>query len=91
MSASARERASAKPLRHVRRWLARLVAGQGAEVVGTESRGASNAEPAHSFAYNNSMRSGRFFLTPLAVVHYESSRSALCAHADEHAFSSTLG
>jgi nucleoside-diphosphate-sugar epimerase len=34
----------AKPPRHVPRWLARLVAGEGAVVMGTESRGASNAK-----------------------------------------------
>jgi 2-alkyl-3-oxoalkanoate reductase len=34
----------AKPPRHVPRWLARLVAGQGAVLMGTESRGASNAK-----------------------------------------------
>jgi nucleoside-diphosphate-sugar epimerase len=34
----------AKPPRHVPGWLARLVAGEGAVVMGTESRGASNAK-----------------------------------------------
>lgn len=34
----------AKPPRHVPRWLARLAAGQGAVLMGTESRGASNAK-----------------------------------------------
>lgn len=34
----------AKPPRHIPRWLARLVAGEGAVVMGTESRGASNAK-----------------------------------------------
>jgi nucleoside-diphosphate-sugar epimerase len=34
----------AKPPRHVPRWFARLVAGQGAVMMGTESRGASNAK-----------------------------------------------
>jgi 2-alkyl-3-oxoalkanoate reductase len=34
----------ARPPRHVPRWLARLVAGEGAVVMGTESRGASNAK-----------------------------------------------
>jgi 2-alkyl-3-oxoalkanoate reductase len=34
----------AKPPRHVPRWLARLVAGEAAVVMGTESRGASNAK-----------------------------------------------
>jgi 2-alkyl-3-oxoalkanoate reductase len=34
----------ARPPRHVPRWLARLVAGQGAVLMGTESRGASNAK-----------------------------------------------
>jgi 2-alkyl-3-oxoalkanoate reductase len=34
----------AKPPRHVPRWLARLVAGDAAVVMGTESRGASNAK-----------------------------------------------
>jgi nucleoside-diphosphate-sugar epimerase len=33
----------AQPPRHVPRWLARLVAGEGAVMMGTESRGASNA------------------------------------------------
>jgi len=34
----------ARPPRHVPRWLARLVAGEGAVSMGTESRGASNAK-----------------------------------------------
>jgi nucleoside-diphosphate-sugar epimerase len=34
----------AKPPRHIPRWLARLVAGEGAVMMGTESRGASNAK-----------------------------------------------
>jgi 2-alkyl-3-oxoalkanoate reductase len=34
----------AKPPRHLPRWLARLVAGEGAVLMGTESRGASNAK-----------------------------------------------
>jgi 2-alkyl-3-oxoalkanoate reductase len=34
----------AKPPRHVSRWLARLVAGENAVMMGTESRGASNAK-----------------------------------------------
>lgn len=35
---------SAKPPRHVPRWVARLIAGEGAVVMSTESRGASNAK-----------------------------------------------
>jgi 2-alkyl-3-oxoalkanoate reductase len=34
----------AKPPRHVPRWLARVVAGEGALMMGTEARGASNAK-----------------------------------------------
>ena len=34
----------AKPPRHVPRWLARLIAGEAAVVLGTEARGASNAK-----------------------------------------------
>jgi nucleoside-diphosphate-sugar epimerase len=34
----------AKPPRHVPRWLARLIAGEAAVMIGTESRGASNAK-----------------------------------------------
>jgi hypothetical protein len=34
----------AEPPRHVPRWLARLIAGEGAAMMGTESRGASNAK-----------------------------------------------
>jgi 2-alkyl-3-oxoalkanoate reductase len=34
----------AQPPRHVPRWLARLVAGEGAVMMGTESRGAANAK-----------------------------------------------
>jgi nucleoside-diphosphate-sugar epimerase len=34
----------AKPPRRVPRWLARLVAGEGAMIMGTQSRGASNAK-----------------------------------------------
>jgi 2-alkyl-3-oxoalkanoate reductase len=33
----------AKPPRHMPRWLARLIAGEGGVMMGTESRGASNA------------------------------------------------
>ena len=38
------EALGAKPPRHVPRWLARLFAGEGAVVMGTEARGASNAK-----------------------------------------------
>ena len=34
----------AKPPRHVPRWLARLIAGEAAVMIGTDSRGASNAK-----------------------------------------------
>jgi 2-alkyl-3-oxoalkanoate reductase len=34
----------AKPPRHVPRWLARLIAGEGAVMMGTQARGASNAK-----------------------------------------------
>jgi nucleoside-diphosphate-sugar epimerase len=34
----------AKPPRHVPRWLVRLIAGEAAVIMGTESRGASNAK-----------------------------------------------
>ena len=38
------EALGAKPPRHVPRWLARVVAGEGALMMGTEARGASNAK-----------------------------------------------
>ena len=38
------EALGAKPPRHFPRWLARLVAGEGAVMMGTEARGASNAK-----------------------------------------------
>ncbi len=38
------EALGAKPPRHIPRWLARLVAGEAAVMMGTESRGASNAK-----------------------------------------------
>jgi 2-alkyl-3-oxoalkanoate reductase len=38
------EALGAKPPRHVPRWLARLIAGEGAVMMGTEARGASNAK-----------------------------------------------
>jgi hypothetical protein len=38
------EALGAKPPRHVRRWLAHVVAGAGAVMMGTEVRGASNAK-----------------------------------------------
>jgi nucleoside-diphosphate-sugar epimerase len=38
------EALGAKPPRHVPRWLARLVAGEVVVMMGTESRGASNAK-----------------------------------------------
>jgi len=41
----------AKPPRHVPRWLARLVAGEGAVIMGTESRGASNAKAKREFEW----------------------------------------
>ncbi len=41
----------AKPPRHVPRWLARLVAGEAAVVMGTESRGASNAKAKGQFGW----------------------------------------
>ena len=43
-SRSLAEVLGAKPPRHVPRWLARLVAGEAAVMLGTESRGASNAK-----------------------------------------------
>jgi hypothetical protein len=45
MAAGARERPGrAKPPRYVPRWLALLIAGDGAVMMGTESRGTSNAK-----------------------------------------------
>jgi 2-alkyl-3-oxoalkanoate reductase len=41
----------AKPPRHIPRWLARLVAGEAAVVMGTESRGASNAKAKREFGW----------------------------------------
>ena len=38
------EALGAKPPRHAPRWLARLIAGEAAVVMGTEARGASNAK-----------------------------------------------
>jgi nucleoside-diphosphate-sugar epimerase len=42
----------AKPPRHFPRWLARLVAGEAAVVMGTESRGASNAKAKHELGWS---------------------------------------
>jgi nucleoside-diphosphate-sugar epimerase len=41
----------AKPPRHVPTWVARLVAGEGAVIMGTESRGASNAKAKREFGW----------------------------------------
>jgi nucleoside-diphosphate-sugar epimerase len=41
----------AKPPRHFPRWLARLFAGEAAVVMGTESRGASNAKAKHELGW----------------------------------------
>jgi len=51
----------AKPPRHVARWLARLVAGEAAVMMGTESRGASNAKAKRELGWtlrNPSWRQG---------------------------------
>jgi len=51
----------AKPPRHVPRWLARLVAGEAAVMMGTESRGASNAKAKRELGWtlrNPSWRQG---------------------------------
>jgi nucleoside-diphosphate-sugar epimerase len=45
------ETLGAKPPRHVPRWLARLVAGELAVMMGTESRGASNAKAKREFGW----------------------------------------
>jgi nucleoside-diphosphate-sugar epimerase len=41
----------AKPPRHAPAWLARLVAGEGAVMMGTQSRGASNAKAKRAFGW----------------------------------------
>ncbi len=41
----------AKPPRHVPRWLARLMAGEAAAMMGTEARGASNAKAKHELGW----------------------------------------
>jgi hypothetical protein len=40
-----------KPPRHVPRWLARLVAGEDAVMIGTDARGASNAKAKAEFGW----------------------------------------
>jgi nucleoside-diphosphate-sugar epimerase len=49
----------AKPPRHVPRWLARLVAGEAAVVMGTEARGASNAKARRELGWEPRWRSWR--------------------------------
>lgn len=41
----------AKPPRHAPKWLARLIGGEGATVMGTEARGASNARAKREFGW----------------------------------------
>jgi nucleoside-diphosphate-sugar epimerase len=41
----------AKPPRHAPKWLARLIGGEGATVMGTEARGASNAKAKREFGW----------------------------------------
>src|SRR5262249_54207101 len=41
----------AKPPRRVPRWLARLIAGEAAVIIGTESNGASNAKAKHELGW----------------------------------------
>ena len=48
----------AKPPRHVPRWLARLVAGEAAVMMGTESRGASNAKAKRELGWRCATRAG---------------------------------
>ena len=56
----------AKPPRHVPRWLARLVGGEGAVVTGTEARGASNAKAKRELGWTLRYPSWR---TGFAVVY----------------------
>jgi hypothetical protein len=48
----------AKPPRRVPVWLARLIAGEGGVMIGTEARGASNAKPSASSAGRCATRAG---------------------------------
>jgi nucleoside-diphosphate-sugar epimerase len=60
----------AKPPRHVPRWLARLIAGEAAVMMGTESRGASNAKAKREFGWtlrHPSWRGG--FVAAYASTH----------------------
>ena len=54
----------AKPPRHVPGWLARLVAGEGAVMMGTESRGASNAKAKRELGWTLRYPSWRGFSRP---------------------------
>jgi nucleoside-diphosphate-sugar epimerase len=56
----------AKPPRHIPRWLARIVAGEGGVVTGTEARGASNAKAKRELDWSLRYPSWR---TGFAVVY----------------------
>jgi nucleoside-diphosphate-sugar epimerase len=66
---------AAKPPRHFPRWLARLVAGEAAVVMGTESRGASNAKAKRELGWTPRYPSWREgFITTYAAGHKTSPR-----------------
>jgi 2-alkyl-3-oxoalkanoate reductase len=68
----------AKPPRHVPRWLARLIAGEAVVMMGTESRGASNAKAKRELGWElryPSWRQG--FLAAYASTHYNGQAEAL--------------
>jgi 2-alkyl-3-oxoalkanoate reductase len=76
---------AAKPPRHVPLWLARLIAGEGAVMMGTESRGASNAKAKRELGWTlryPSWRQG--FAAAYASTTPADGRKAHQAHGTSH-------
>ena len=67
----------AKPPRHIPAWVARLIAGEGAVVMGTESRGASNAKAKRELGWSLRYPSWRqgFIAAYGAVAHADAPRA----------------
>src|SRR5205823_8873488 len=73
----------AKPPRHVPRWLARLFAGEAVVMMGTESRGASNAKAKRELGWELRYPSWRegFVATYASAVRADGRRSHRAATA----------
>jgi nucleoside-diphosphate-sugar epimerase len=73
----------AKPPRHVPRWLARIVAGEAAVMMGTEARGASNAKARRELGWEARYQSWRqgFVVAYASTVRRESRPAARTSHS----------